>query len=73
MTSDAKTGSSAVEGVILQMLPSQYECLQKVLPDIKSEENAETPPPQDHDSKQCYLVYSPFPFRPRLWSCGYDG
>lgn len=57
MTSDAKTGSSAVEGVLLQKSPSQYESSKKVLPDVKSQEDAESQSPQDHNGRQCYFRY----------------
>jgi hypothetical protein len=51
MTGDAKTGSPAVEGVLLQKLPRQCEGSKKLLPDVKLQENAETQPPQDHDGR----------------------
>ena len=78
MNDDAKTGSPAVEGVLLQKSPSQCEGSKKVLPDVKSPEIVETQPPQDYNGKQYYFrshFYSPlFPFRPTAaQSCGYEG
>lgn len=70
MNGDPKTGSPAVEGVLLQKLPSQCEGSKQVLPDVKSQENAETQPPQDQNGTQSYFrshFYSLLsPFRPRL-------
>jgi hypothetical protein len=41
-----------------------------MLPDVKSQENAESQPAQDHNGRQCYfrstLLSCLFPFRPRL-------
>jgi hypothetical protein len=71
MNGDAKTGSPVVEGEFLHKSPSQHEGSKEVLPDVKSQENAEAQPPQDRNgTPQSYFrshFYSrPFPFRPRF-------